>query len=138
MPHRSFCGVNRTLETIGDAWSLLIVRDMAFSGAKTYNEFLNAEEGIATNILSDRLKRLEIAGILEKRQDPIDGRRSLYQLTRKGIDLVPILVNMVLWGIKHGGAELPPSVRDMVLGDPQGFVNQVTLAWEDNVRQRGV
>jgi DNA-binding HxlR family transcriptional regulator len=87
---RSGCPINILLEAVGDTWSLLIVRDLMFFGRKTYNEFPNAGEKIATNILSDRLQRLESSGIVAKQRDPSDARRYLYRLTEKGTDLAPV------------------------------------------------
>jgi DNA-binding HxlR family transcriptional regulator len=87
---RSGCPINILLEAVGDTWSLLIVRDLMFFGRKTYNEFPNAGEKIATNILSDRLQRLESSVIVAKQRDPSDARRYLYRLTEKGTDLAPV------------------------------------------------
>lgn len=111
---RSGCPISIALESFGDPWSLLIVRDLLFKGLRTFKEFLGAGEGMATNILSDRLARLEAAGILEKDRDPSDARRVLYGLTPKGADLAPILVELVLWSAKHEKTDAPPAeVRAM-------------------------
>ena len=93
---RSGCPLNASVEMLGDRWSLLIIRDMMLRGFKTYKEFLQCYEGIATNILADRLRRLVGYGIISARQDPLDGRKTIYRLTRKGIDLAPVLTEMVL------------------------------------------
>jgi DNA-binding HxlR family transcriptional regulator len=98
---RSGCPLNASVEILGDRWSLLIVRDMMLRGSKTYKEFLNSYEHIATNILADRLRRLETHGIIEARPDPTDGRKLIYSLTKKGIDLAPVLTEMVLWAAAH-------------------------------------
>ena len=82
---RSHCPISIALETLGDAWSLLIVRDLMFKDRQTYNEFLLGGEGIASNILVDRLRRLENAGIIEKKRDTSDARRFIYRLSAKGI-----------------------------------------------------
>lgn len=111
---RSGCPISIALESFGDPWSLLIVRDLLFKGLRTFKEFQGAGEGMATNILSDRLARLEAAGILEKDRDPSDARRVLYGLTPKGADLAPILVELVLWSAKHEKTDAPPAeVRAM-------------------------
>jgi DNA-binding HxlR family transcriptional regulator len=86
---------------LGDRWSLLILRDMMLRGFRTYKEFLESYEGIATNILADRLRRLEANGIIVSHQDPSDGRKLNYSLTPKGIDLAPVLTEMVLWAGRH-------------------------------------
>lgn len=98
---RSHCPINFGLEAFGDKWSLLILRDIIFRGKRTYGDFLNSEEGIATNILASRLATLEQKGILKKREDPGDARKDLYGLTEKGLDLIPLLFEMVLWSAKY-------------------------------------
>ena len=86
---------------LGDRWSILILRDMMLRGFQTYKEFLDSYEGIATNILADRLRRLEAYGIIAARPHPSDGRKLIYLLTPKGIDLAPVLTEMVLWAGRH-------------------------------------
>jgi DNA-binding HxlR family transcriptional regulator len=111
---RSGCPISIALEMFGDPWSLLIVRDLMFKGLRTFKEFQAAGESIATNILSDRLARLEGAGILTRSRDPADSRRVRYRLTRKGGDLAPILVELVLWSAQYENTEAPPEiVREM-------------------------
>ncbi len=98
---RSPCPVNFALETFGDVWSLLIVRDIINSHKSTYGEFLDSDENISTNILADRLVRLEEVGVLKKTKDKKDKRKDRYTLTQKGIDLYPIILEMMLWGAKY-------------------------------------
>ena len=98
---RSDCPMNFALETFGDSWSLLIVRDIVFWGKRTFGEFLRSKEGIATNILSARLQRLETEGILIKSPDPADKRSDLYSLTQKGLDLIPIMLELGAWSSKY-------------------------------------
>ena len=98
---RSDCPINFALEMFGDPWSLLIIRDMVYFGKKTYGEFLASEEGIATNILASRLAQLERQGFLEKRLSQTDKRREEYFLTERGLDLIPILVEMANWSAEH-------------------------------------
>ena len=86
---------------MGDKWSLLIIRDMVFKGHTTYGAFLESDEHIATNILADRLAVLEWAGVISKNKHPDSKAKILYQLTQKGIDLVPILIEIIAWGDKH-------------------------------------
>jgi len=83
---------------LGDTWSLLIVRDMIFAGKKSFNEFLRSEEGIARNILANRLTQLEAKGIITKHAHTTDGRKDVYELTEKGLDLTPLLLDMSAWG----------------------------------------
>lgn len=113
------------LELLGDAWSLLIVRDLMFKGRRTFNEFLASGEGIATNILTERLRRLEDAGIVEKRPDPDDRRRSLYALTRKGVALAPVLVELVVWSATYGDTEAPPAVVRRMRNDRERFLAEL-------------
>src|SRR2546421_11585921 len=91
---RSDCPINFALETFGDPWSLLILRDIIYFGKKTYGEFLASEEGMATNILASRLVQLEQRGILMKKLSEKDKRKEEYVLTEKGLDLIPTLVEM--------------------------------------------
>lgn len=98
---RSHCPINFALEIFGDKWSLLVLRDIIFRGKRTYGEFLKSEEGFATNILAARLTHLEEEGILKKEADPADARRSRFLLTEKGIDLVPLLFEIMLWSGKY-------------------------------------
>ena len=101
-PHRrSGCPLNASVEMLGDRWSLLIIRDMMLLGYRSFKQFLNSHERIATNILTDRLKRLEGYGIIASAPDPSDGRKLIYSLTKKGQDLAPVLTEMVLWAAAH-------------------------------------
>ena len=101
---RSDCPISTALDIFGDKWTLLIVRDLLFKGKRSYGEFLNSEEKIATNILADRLSLLEQSGIVNKSVDPANGVKFIYKLTAKGIDLLPILVETILWSAKHDAA----------------------------------
>jgi DNA-binding HxlR family transcriptional regulator len=98
---RSDCPTAYALDVFGDRWTLLVIRDLMFGGKRRYGDFLDSEEGIATNILSDRLARLEACGILAVSPDPNDRRRKVYRLTHKGLDLAPLMVEMILWSAKH-------------------------------------
>jgi DNA-binding HxlR family transcriptional regulator len=110
VPRRSGCPLNAVLEVLGDQWSLLIVRDLMFSGRNTYAELMEGGEGIATNILADRLRRLEEEGIITRRAHPSDGRRQMYELTTKGADLAPVLVEMIVWSAHYHETDAPPAV----------------------------
>ena len=88
---RSGCPISCSLDLLGDKWSLLIVRDMVFQRKHYFKEFLTAEERIASNILADRLQRLEVSGVIRKEPDPDNGRQVVYSLTEKGLALIPIL-----------------------------------------------
>ncbi len=123
------------LETLGDAWSLLIVRDLMFKGRRTFNEFLHAEEGIASNILADRLQRLETNEIVTKRRDPADARRIVYRLTEKGIALAPVLVELVVWSARHERTDAPPSVVRQMAADPKGCIARVRKEWRSSSKK---
>lgn len=95
---RSLCPISCTLEVIGDKWSLIILRDMIFAGKSTYNEFLDSQEGIATNILNDRLKKLTEWGIITFSGTE---KRKKYSLTKIGLDLKPVIDAFGTFGMKH-------------------------------------
>ncbi|MBO0832735.1 MAG: helix-turn-helix transcriptional regulator [Actinobacteria bacterium] len=98
---KSHCPVNSALEVVGDPWSLLVVRDIVFYGKHTFGEFLASEERITTSVLADRLAKLVSSGILSKRRSPADRRREFYSLTGKGLALIPLLVELANWGVRH-------------------------------------
>ena len=98
---RSGCPINLTLETVGDKWSLLVLRDMIFGGKRHFRELMNSEEGISSNILADRLRLLTAEGILTRADDPTHKQKVIYSLTRKGIELLPLLAAMSAWGVKY-------------------------------------
>lgn len=98
---RSHCPIAFALDIVGDKWSLLIVRDIMFMGKRTYGEFLESEEKIATNILAQRLAWLERKQIIEKTPDPTNRRRLFYRLTPRGMDLAPALLEIILWSAQY-------------------------------------
>ena len=106
---RSDCPINFALEMVGDPWSLLIIRDIVYFGKSTYGEFLASEEGIATNILAQRLAHLEHQGILVKKPHETEKRKERYVLTEKGLDLIPILVEMANWSAEHDPQTAAPA-----------------------------
>jgi DNA-binding HxlR family transcriptional regulator len=121
---RSGCPLNASVEILGDRWSLLIIRDMMLRGFRSYKQFLESYEGIATNILADRLRKLITHGIITAERDPSDGRKTLYTLTPKGIDLAPVLTEMVLWAAAHEETENPALVH-RIQKDKQQFLAEV-------------
>lgn len=108
-PKRSACPVSRTLDVLGDRWSLLVVRDL-MRGKRRFAEFLESKEGIPTNTLAERLKRLVRAGIVDSVRYSERPPRVEYQLTAKGEDLRPIIRAMVDWGVQHAGGRRPEPV----------------------------
>ena len=125
---RSECPLNASVEMLGDRWSLLIIRDMMLRGFRTYKEFMECYEGIATNILADRLHKLVANGIITSQPDPSDGRKLIYSLTAKGIDLAPVLTEMVLWAAAHEDTGNQPLVRQM-RADKEKFLAGVRERW---------
>jgi len=101
----SGCPVAYGLDSFGDRWTLLVIRDMMVHGKRTYSEFLAADEQIATNILISRLKQLEADGIVNKERDPDNRRSFIYSLTAKGLDLAPVLLEIIRWSGKHDDRE---------------------------------
>ncbi len=121
---RSGCPLNASVEVLGDRWSLLIIRDMMLRGFRTFKEFLQSDEGIATNILADRLRNLESHGIVRAKQNPSDRRRIIYFLTPKGKDLAPVLTEMVLWAAAHEKTQNQALV-EWIRSDKEKFLAEV-------------
>lgn len=126
---RSGCPLNASVEILGDRWSLLIIRDMMLRGFRSYKEFLGSYEKIATNILADRLKNLEKHGIINAERDPGDGRKVIYRLTAKGIDLAPVLTEMVLWAAGHERTENEALVK-LMQKDKAAFIAEIRARCE--------
>jgi DNA-binding HxlR family transcriptional regulator len=121
---------------LGDRWSILILRDMMLRGFSTYKQFLTSYEGIATNILADRLRKLEAYGMVTTQPDHCDGRKLIYSLTRKGIDLAPVLTEMVLWAAAHEETKNQALVRQMQK-DKEKFIAAIRQRWaETSARSR--
>ncbi|MGE0315971.1 MAG: winged helix-turn-helix transcriptional regulator [Lautropia sp.] len=133
---RSGCPIGLALDLIGDPWTLLVVRDLMFKGAKTFRDFVDAGEGIATNVLTDRLARLVASGIVAKRRDATDARRFRYRLTAKGMDLAPVLVELVLWSSRYLPTDAPPEVVQAMRADREGFLAQLRQEWKRSVGRR--
>jgi DNA-binding HxlR family transcriptional regulator len=125
---RSGCPLNASVEILGDRWSLLIIRDIMLRGFRTYKEFLDSYEGIATNILAGRLQRLIAHGIIATQPDPSDGRKLFYLLTAKGLDLAPVLTEMVLWAAAHEDTENQALVRQ-IQKDKEQFLASMRQRW---------
>lgn len=126
---RSGCPIHAALEMFGDRWSLLIVRDLMFKGRHTYKEFLEAEEGVSTSILAERLERLEGLGIIARARDPSDGRKIRYRLTSKGIDLAPVLVEIILWSARYEKTDAPPATIREMTEHRDRFIAEIRRRW---------
>ena len=113
---RSGCPINLTLEMIGDSWRLIVIRDLMFGNRRHYRELLTrSEEGIASNILADRLKRLTEAGLVSRRDDPTHKQKAIYSLTEAAIELVPLLAHMGAWGRRHTPTSPELAIRAQLL-----------------------
>jgi DNA-binding HxlR family transcriptional regulator len=128
---RSGCPLNASVEILGDRWSLLIIRDMMLRGFRSYTQFLDSYEHIATNILANRLKKLEGYGIIATQQDSLDRRKLIYTLTEKGMDLAPVLTEMVLWAAAHEKTQNPELIRQ-IKKDKQKFLVAVRQKYLQN------
>jgi DNA-binding HxlR family transcriptional regulator len=116
--HRSGCPINLTLEVVGDKWSLLIIRDMMFGNRRHFREFLTlSEEGISSNILADRLKTMVEEGVLTREDDPTHKQKAIYSLTEMGIQLLPVLAQMAVWGRRHLPVSEELSIRAQLLDE---------------------
>lgn len=128
---RSGCPVNVSLERFGDRWSLLLIRDMMVRGYKTFKEFQESGEGIATNILANRLTRLRTAGIVVAEPDDADGRRIIYRLTEKGIDLAPVLLELLIWSARWEETAAPCEVMAHMEANRGLAVEEVRRRWRE-------
>ena len=128
---RSGCPVSLSLETLGDRWSLLVIRDLMVRGYTTFKQFEQSDERIATNILTDRLRRLERNGIISAEPDRHDRRRMSYRLTAKGIDLAPLLLELLIWGARHEETAAPPDLIERMEQDRAGVIAEVRRRWRE-------
>lgn len=127
---RSSCPVSVSLDIFGDRWSLLIVRDLMVRGYRTFSEMEHDGDGIATNILSDRLRKLEAAGILGTEPAP-DGRSNIYRLTEKGIALGPVLLELLIWAARHEATGAPCEVIDHLASNRQAVLVETYRRWKE-------
>jgi DNA-binding HxlR family transcriptional regulator len=127
--HRSGCPVSISLDVLGDRWSLLIVRDIMVRGYRTFREFQRAGEGIATNILADRLRKLEAAGIVLT-EPADDGRSAHYRLTQKGIALAPVLLELLIWAAHHEATAAPESYIAQLEQNREAILDETFRRWE--------
>ena len=124
-PPRSACPVAASLDIFGDRWTLLVLRDVLLAGRSRFSELV-ADEGIATNTLSERLTRLQCQGLLSRERDPKDGRKWIYKPTRAAVELVPVLVEIMLWGSRHTAGQVPAEMLQAAVADKAAFVAQLT------------
>ena len=110
---RSACPISAALELVGDKWSLLVIRDLLFRGKTQFGELLDASEGISTNILTQRLNKLEASGIIERQPYQENPVRYSYTLTRRGLELEPVLLELIDWGNRHIKGTYTPTKADL-------------------------
>jgi DNA-binding HxlR family transcriptional regulator len=127
---RSGCPVSMALERFGDRWSLLIVRDLMVRGLHTFREFQASGEGIATNVLADRLQKLAAGGIITAETEYSDRRQVNYRLTEKGIDLAPVLLELLVWSARHERAEIPCEWTGMMEDRREEVLAETRRRWE--------
>ena len=127
---RSGCPVSISLETLGDRWSLLIIRDLMVRGYTTFKQFEQSDEHIATNILSDRLRRLQRNGLITAERDKGDRRRTSYRLTEKGINLAPLLLELLIWGAQHEETTAPAELIAQMAQNRQGVIAEARRRWQ--------
>ena len=132
-PCRSHCPIAFALDLFGDKWSLLVLRDLLFKGKRHYHEFLASEEGISTNILAERLRRLETEGLIAKVRDRKSRRQYVYTPTRKGLDLLPVILEIVRWSAKHDPhTAAPPSFVRRLRNDRKGLMREILAKFESS------
>jgi len=119
------------LERFGDRWSLLIIRDLMVRGFRTFKQFQESGEGIATNILADRLRKLEAGGIISTETEETDGRRVNYRLTEKGIDLAPAMLELLVWGARHEQTGAHSALVAEMEGNSERILAEVRRRWRE-------
>ena len=123
---RSDCPIAYALDFVGDRWTLVVLRDLIMLRKRRFRELQAGNEGIATNILASRLKRLEAAGMIKRLRDPEQARRAIYTPTAKALDLLPVLVELVRWGTKYyPKSAVPPSLLRRLAQDRDGFIAEL-------------
>ena len=124
---RSGCPLSFALDIFGDRWTLLVVRDLLFAGKTRFGEFLASAEGIATNTLSDRLRRLAAVGIVQRRRDPANPGQTLYVLTERGLDLTPVLLAIIGWSGRHDpDTAASPAFLERLDREPGKVIDELT------------
>jgi DNA-binding HxlR family transcriptional regulator len=127
---RSGCPVSISLEIFGDRWSLLIIRDLMVRGFHSFKDFQSSGEGIASNILADRLRKLEAAGIIGEETAEEDRRRVNYRLTEKGIDLAPLLLDLLIWGSRNEQTGAPCALIEKMAANREQVLAEARRRWE--------
>jgi DNA-binding HxlR family transcriptional regulator len=119
--HRSTCPISTGLEVVGDRWSLLVIRDLMFAGKRHFRQLLQSEEGISSNVLSQRLAALLEQGLIRRDEDPSHAQKGIYSLTERGLDLLPVLIALSAWTQKHHPETRLPGAAELVQLGPRGL-----------------
>lgn len=127
---RSMCPLNIALELVGDRWTLLILRDLLIKQVSTFKQFQESGEGIATNVLTDRLKKLQEHGIIASQRSKEDSRVVTYRPTERGLDLLSVMIEMILWADRYEETAAPPKIMRRILQDRQAFIAEVRTRFE--------
>jgi DNA-binding HxlR family transcriptional regulator len=122
------CPISYALEIFGDRWTLLVLRDLLLTPKRRYGELLASPEGIATNILADRLKRLEGRGLVNKARDPVDSRQFIYAPTERAISLIPMLLELIVWSAKTGDVKVDSRILRDFRRDREACVRRLQEA----------
>lgn len=134
LKQRSTCPVSTSLDLLGDKWTLLILRDIVFAGKSTYGQFLQSAEKVATNVLADRLAVLEAQGLVTKAVAADKKSKFTYRLTEKGVDTVPVIVELLLWGARHGSTVVAPGLlEELQAGKDEAVAKYQRLAREQTL-----
>jgi DNA-binding HxlR family transcriptional regulator len=128
---RSSCPISFALELVGDKWTLVVLRDLLFARKRYFQELLDSPEGIASNILASRLKQLEARGMVTRKADPEHGRRVVYAPTPMALDLLPVLVELIRWGMAHNPKTAAPAeIVRRIKQDSEGFIAELRARHE--------
>jgi len=123
---RSQCPIANALEILGDRWTLLIIRDLMFTNRREFGHFLKSGEGISTNILTDRLDKLQCFGIISKQPHPKHGKKFIYDLTELGLKLAPTIIEFTLWSLDTvENTFVPPKILEMMRNDRKKLISLI-------------
>lgn len=129
LARRSNCPISYALDVLGDKWTLLVLRDLVFVRKRHFRDFLASPENIASNILTSRLRTLKAQGLVLRRKDPDSARKIIYELTPKGIDLIPVLIELIRWGAKYDARTAAPAVfTHRIEKDREGLIAEIRTA----------
>ena len=123
---RSDCSISYALDYLGDRWTLLVLRDLLFQGKRRFGDFATSAEGIASNVLTDRLKSLEAAGMITRSPDPENGRSVLYAPTQKAVDLLPVLLELTRWSARYDPhTRVTPRLAKRIVDDRDNLIEEI-------------